>query len=86
MQPLQHWPLGKVARICAGWIILGVLLTAAWDYLAVQRQINESSGSGGIGSVSAGVSEPVFWLGIVPAFALFVGWLIAKLFVKSRAV
>jgi hypothetical protein len=78
MRPLAHWSSARVLLACIGWVVLTLLGPAVWVMIQLRLQMAETSaaGSGGIGAVSAGVSEPVV---LLPPLLLVTAWLMARL-------
>ena len=70
MIDLRTWPLAKVLLASVLWVVLLVGLAAALSlgvYLYVVSQ-SHSTGSGGIGAVSFGISEPLLLLAVALLF------------------
>jgi hypothetical protein len=78
MQAIQSWSFAKVLLVCGGWVLLCVLIAAAWLLLRLGVFSTGSSGSGGIGAVSFGISELVLAIPVVPPVILIVVWLAAR--------
>jgi hypothetical protein len=80
MQPLRTWPFARVVLVCAGWIVLSVLVIALWIFVEVFWIPDITSGGGGIGavSVSFNINELVLAIPLLPPVALTVAWLLAR--------
>ena len=79
MNALRLWSFWRVLVVSGGWILLCVLLIAAW--FAVQLRgltAASTSGSGGIGAVSVGINLFTLLIPFGPPIVLFVAWLIAR--------
>ena len=85
MHFLRDWSLWKVLLVCGGWVVLAILAPVAWALLPLFRQM-QSQGSGGIASVSAGLTEPYFWIVILPPVVLFVAWASARWIGRAPAL
>ena len=78
MQALQSWSFAKVLLVSISWVLLCVLIAAAWLLFRLGIFSAGSSGSGGIGAVSFGISELVLAIPVVPPVILIVVWLLAR--------
>ena len=79
MKALRLWSFLRVLLVSAGWILVCVLVVAAW--LALQFRglwTTTSSGSGGIGAVSISLNAIMFVIPLGPPLILIVAWLIAR--------
>jgi hypothetical protein len=87
MQFLRHWSFLRVLLMAAAWVVLCVVLTVAWVWFQVRRQLNVPSGtgSGGIGAVSFDINLAVVGLALLPATLLVVAWLMARWLGNSPA-
>ena len=73
MQSLRLWSFWQVLLVSGGWIVLCVVISAAWAVFHLRRQM--SSGSGGIASVSAGITDPFLLFVALPPIVLVIAWL-----------
>lgn len=79
MQALKLWSFWKVLLVSGGWVLLSVLLVAAWIAFQFRGLAGSSgSGSGGIGAVSIGINVFMLLIPFGPPFVLFIAWLIAR--------
>ena len=78
MEFLKLWSLWKVLLVSGGWILVCLLLTAAWVVFQFRGFRASSSGSSAIGGVSVGISELTLLIPFGPPIVLFVAWLIAR--------
>jgi len=79
MQALRLWPFAKVVLVASGWILLCILLIAAWMLFQFRGLwASSSAGSGGIGAVSFNVNMFMLLIPFGPPLVLFVAWLIAR--------
>jgi hypothetical protein len=87
MQSLRYWSFWRVLLASGGWFVFCVLITAAWAAFQFRRELTSltSSGSGGIGAVSAGINEPFLWLVVLPPIILMVAWFMARWMGRSPA-
>ena len=76
MHTLRYWSFARILLISAGWVVLCLVLAAAW--LAFKLRGMSSSGSGGIGAVAFGFNDPVLAILFVPPVGLLVMWAIAR--------
>jgi hypothetical protein len=78
MQPLQEWSFARVLLVSGAWIVLCLLVAVAWILFQLRGVFAASSGSGGVGAVSGGVSELILAIPIVPPIILILAWLITR--------
>jgi hypothetical protein len=80
MQFLRLWSFWKVLLVSGGWVLLSILLVAAWIAFQFRSVGDSSAGSGGIGAVSIGISVFIFTqlIPFGPPIVLFLAWLIAR--------
>ena len=78
MQALRDWSLARVLLVSVGWILLCVLTSVAWVVFQLRSALSESSGSGGLGAVSMGISELLLWIPVLPVVLFLVAWLVAR--------
>jgi hypothetical protein len=77
MQTLQSWSFAKVLLVSGAWILLCVVVAAAW--IAFRLGIfSAGSGSGGIGVVSFGINQLVLAIPVLPPLILMAVWLVAR--------
>jgi hypothetical protein len=75
MRPLAQWPVRAVVLVCFTWIVLCLLVPLIWVAIKLRSEMVTSSGSGGVGGVSVGVSTLVV---ILPPMLFCLAWLIAR--------
>lgn len=75
MQPLREWSFARVLLACAAWVVFTLALIALWIFLHLFSTADIGSGSGGIGAVSVGITEPVLLVPVAPPIALFLAWI-----------
>jgi hypothetical protein len=89
MKPLRQWSVLRVTAVCAVWILFSFFafrwwigpwwLRGAYDAaIEYARTHPERIGGGGVGAVSAGVSELFLFVTLVPMIALLVVWLLLR--------
>ena len=78
MQALQSWSFARVLLVSGTWILLCLIVPAAWLFFRLRVFSAGSSGSGGIGAVSVGVNELMLALPVLPPIILIVAWLVAR--------
>ena len=79
MHLLRLWSVSKVLLISGGWIVLCIVLAAAWMAFQVRGLWAASSaGSGGIGAVSVGINLISLLIPFGPPIVLLVAWLVAR--------
>ena len=78
MQALQSWSFARVLLVSGAWLLLWVLVAAAWLFVRLGLLNARSSGSGGIGAVSVGMNEIMLAIPVVPPIILIVVWLVAR--------
>jgi hypothetical protein len=78
MQALRLWSFWKVLLVSGGWILLCVLLVAAWVFLQFRGVWDTSTGSGGIGAVSFGINDFMLLIPFGPPIVLILAWLVAR--------
>jgi hypothetical protein len=78
MQALRHWPFARVLLASVAWVLLCLLMMAAWIYVQVHQVFDPSTGSAGIGAVSVGVNALIPAIVFVPPVILTVAWLIMR--------
>jgi hypothetical protein len=84
MQALQSWSFARLLLVAAGWVFLCVLVGAAWLLFPLVVFSVGSSGSGGgigavgVGAVSAGISELMLAIPVIPPIILIVVWLATR--------
>ncbi len=64
--------------VSVGWMVVCVLVFAAWLFFQLLGPAVGSAGSAGIGAVSVGISELILAVPAVPPILLVVTWLIAR--------
>jgi hypothetical protein len=81
MQALRTWSFVKLLMVSGGWILVCLLAAVAWFLFQFRDLLTaSSSGSGGIGAVSFGVSGLALLIPFGPPIALVAAWLIARAF------
>jgi hypothetical protein len=83
MHALRQWSFKRVLLLSGAWILLWVLVAAAWVLFQFRGFFMES-GSAGIASVSFGINELVLALPVVPPIVLIVIWAIARWLGRSQ--
>ncbi len=79
MEALRLWSFSKVLIASGVWILFCVLLTAAWLLFQFRGLwAATSTGSGGIGAVSVGVSAFTLVIPLGPPILLILAWLAAR--------
>jgi len=78
MKELRSWSFARVLLVSVGWIVFSLLSVVAWVAFPLIRAMLSSSGSGGIGAVSVGVSELPLAIPIIPPIVLLLAWLISR--------
>ena len=79
MQFLRLWSFWKVLLVSGGWVLLSVLLVAAWIAFQFRSLMNAPpAGSAGIGAVSIGINVFMLLIPFGPPIVLFLAWLIAR--------
>jgi hypothetical protein len=78
MRPLYSWSFGRVVAVCGAWVALCILFVVAWVVVPLSGESLGSSGSGGIGAVSVGISELALAIPFGPPIVLVVAWLLAR--------
>ena len=86
MRPLYSWSFARVVVVCATWVALCILFVVAWVAVPLSGEWLGSSGSGGIGAVSVGISAPALAIPFGPPIVLIVAWLLARRRRKSTQV
>jgi hypothetical protein len=79
MQTLGNWSFVRVLLVSGAWILVCILAAGAW-VLFQFRNVEVSSGSGGIGAVSFGLNVLLLLVPIAPPVVLIVAWLVARWF------
>ena len=78
MRALQHWSLAQVLLVSLAWVLLVLALAAGYFYLQI-RAVMATTGSGGIGAVSAGCLPELILLGILSGPAVLIGaWVVLR--------
>ena len=78
MRPLHSWSFVRVVGVSAAWVALCILVVVAWVVVPFGGALIGSSGSGGLGAVSVGISELALAIPFGPPILLFVAWLVAR--------
>jgi hypothetical protein len=79
MEDFRLWSLAKVLTVSGGWVLLCVLLVAAWLLVQFRGLWGApSAGSGGIGAVSFGLSPIMLAIPFGPPVVLIAAWLVAR--------
>jgi len=79
MQFLRLWSFWKVLLLSGGWVLLSIMLVAAWIAFQFRGLAgSSSSGSGGFGPVSIGINVFMLLIPFGPPIGLFMAWLIAR--------
>lgn len=79
MQAIHSWPFARVLLLSAAWVVLCVLVAAAWIAFELGVFSAASSGGAGIGAVSIGINALVLAIPVGPPIALIAVWLVARL-------
>jgi hypothetical protein len=77
MQALRAWSFARVLLLSGAWILVWILAAVAW-VLFQFRNVEVSSGSGGIGAVSFGLNVLLLLVPIAPPVVVIVAWLVAR--------
>jgi len=79
VQALRQWSFLKVMLVSGGWLLLCLLVVAAWLLFQFRSVMAASSaGSGGIGAVSFGVNALTLLIPVLPPVVLIVAWFVAR--------
>ena len=78
MRPLHSWSFARVVVLSAAWVAPCILFVVAWAVVPVSGALIGSSGSGGVGAVSVGISALAPAIPLGPPSVLFVAWIVAR--------
>jgi Na+/proline symporter len=78
MKALRFWSFARVLLFSGAWILLCLLVAAAWLFFSLSMLSAASAGSGGIGAVSVGLSELMLAIPLGPPIILALLWLRAR--------
>ncbi len=82
MRPLAKWSVLDVVLVCAGWVVLCLLVPLLWVVIQLQLQMAAASDSAGGVGLAVGVNTLVV---VLPPALLCLAWVGARHRAKARS-